>query len=205
MVADCCTAADIWINQTSNERCHLKIPVFFFENGMLIFEFRFDKANFYISHFLMSRWLHKRQACYGIIAITIQYVYYQTNGSVLYVLLHSIVAVAQSAMHNGIMSLLKEHLKMLMLSEFEWLKVRQFQNEFMKSLFLPKYEQKIVRISALCSEGRNLDNFLLVFWEKWWLHIFILKLTDLWLGIKGQLISEWIYEIIVSPKIGRKN
>ena len=30
----------------------------------------------------------------------------------------------------------------------------------MKSLFLPKYEQKIVRISALCSEGRNLDNFL---------------------------------------------
>ena len=30
----------------------------------------------------------------------------------------------------------------------------------MKSLFLPKYEWKIVRISALCSEGRNLDNFL---------------------------------------------
>ena len=30
------------------------------------------------------------------------------------------------------------------------------QNEFMKSLFLPKYEQKIVRIFALCSEGRNL-------------------------------------------------
>ena len=29
------------------------------------------------------------------------------------------------------------------------LKVRQFQNEFMKSSFLPKYEQKIVRISAL--------------------------------------------------------
>ena len=46
------------------------------------------------------------------------------------------------------------------------LKVRQFQNEFMKSLFLQKYEQKIVRISALCSEGRNLDNFLFVFWEK---------------------------------------
>ena len=46
------------------------------------------------------------------------------------------------------------------------LKVSQFQNEFMKSSFLPKYEQKIVRISALCSEGRNLYNFLFVFWEK---------------------------------------
>ena len=33
------------------------------------------------------------------------------------------------------------------------LKVSQFQNEFMKSLFLPKYEQKIVRIFALCSQG----------------------------------------------------
>ena len=44
------------------------------------------------------------------------------------------------------------------------LKVRQFQNEFMKSSFLPKYERKIVRISALCSEGRNL--FLFLFWEK---------------------------------------
>ena len=30
-----------------------------------------------------------------------------------------------------------------------YLKVRQFQNEFMKSSFLPKYEQKIVKISAL--------------------------------------------------------
>ena len=101
----------------------MKTPVFFFENEMLIFEFRFDEANFFISHFLMSRWSHKRQACYGIIAITIQYVYYQTNGSVLYVLLHSIVAVAQSAMHNGIISLLREHLKISMFSEFEWLKV----------------------------------------------------------------------------------
>ena len=40
------------------------------------------------------------------------------------------------------------------------LKVRQFQNEFVKSLFLPKYEQKVVKISALTT-----------------LHI--LKLTDL--------------------------
>ena len=46
------------------------------------------------------------------------------------------------------------------------LKFKQFQNEFMKSSFLPKYERKIVRISALCSEGRNLDNFLFVFWER---------------------------------------
>ena len=45
-------------------------------------------------------------------------------------------------------------------------KVSYFQNEFMKTSFLPKYEQKIVRISALCSEGRNPDNFLFVFWEK---------------------------------------
>ena len=59
------------------------------------------------------------------------------------------------------------------------LKVRQFQNEFMKSSFLPKYEQKIVRISALCSEGRNFDNILFVFWEKGCLHKFILKLIDL--------------------------
>ena len=59
------------------------------------------------------------------------------------------------------------------------LKVRQFQNEFMKSSFLPKYKQKIVKISALCSEGRNLDNFLFVFWEKRRLHKFILKLSDL--------------------------
>ena len=60
------------------------------------------------------------------------------------------------------------------------LKVRQFQNEFMKSSFVPKYERNMVRISALCSEGRNLDNFLFVFWEKWWLHKLILKLTDLY-------------------------
>ena len=39
------------------------------------------------------------------------------------------------------------------------LQVRQFQNEFMMSSFLPKYERKIVRISALCSAGGNLDIF----------------------------------------------
>ena len=46
------------------------------------------------------------------------------------------------------------------------LKVSKFQNEFMKSSFLPKYERKIDRIFALCSEGRNPDNFSFVFWEK---------------------------------------
>ena len=60
-----------------------------------------------------------------------------------------------------------------------YLKVSKFQNEFMKSSFLPKYKQKIVRISALCSEGRYPDIFLFVFWEKRSLHKFILKLTDL--------------------------
>ena len=41
------------------------------------------------------------------------------------------------------------------------LKVSYFQNEFMKSSFIPKYEQKIVRISALCCSyfGRN-DAFI---------------------------------------------
>ena len=44
----------------------------------------------------------------------------------------------------------------------------------MKSSFLPKYEQKIVR-----TQGRNPDNFSFVFWEKQLLHKFILKLTGL--------------------------
>ena len=59
------------------------------------------------------------------------------------------------------------------------IKVSKFENEFMKSSFLPKYEQKIVKISALCSEahyraeiltifrsyfGRN-DDFINSFWN----------------------------------------
>jgi hypothetical protein len=36
----------------------------------------------------------------------------------------------------------------------------------MKASFLPKYQKKFVWISALCSEGRNLDKFLFIFWEK---------------------------------------
>ena len=49
----------------------------------------------------------------------------------------------------------------------------------MKLSFLPKNQQKTVKISALTTQGRNPDNFLLVFWEKQWLHKFILKLYDL--------------------------
>ena len=56
------------------------------------------------------------------------------------------------------------------------LKVRQFQNEFMKSSFL---EQKIVKISALTTQGRHPYNFSFFFWEKRWLHKLILKLSDL--------------------------
>ena len=49
-----------------------------------------------------------------------------------------------------------------------YFKVKQFQNEFMKSSFLPKYKRKIVRMSALYGKGGNLDNFLYIFsfWEK---------------------------------------
>ena len=59
------------------------------------------------------------------------------------------------------------------------LKVRQFQNEIIKSSILPKYEQKIVKISALTTQGTNPDNFSFVFRENRWLHKFILKLSDL--------------------------
>ena len=48
-----------------------------------------------------------------------------------------------------------------------FLKVIKFQNEFMKSSFLPKYERKIVRISALhITHYMAADNFLFMFWEK---------------------------------------
>ena len=50
----------------------------------------------------------------------------------------------------------------------------------MKSSFLPKYEQKIVRISALTTQGRNPDSFTFLFWEKRWLHKFILKISELY-------------------------
>ena len=40
-------------------------------------------------------------------------------------------------------------------SVYSLLKVRQFQNEFIKSSFLSKYEQKFVKISALTTKGIN--------------------------------------------------
>ena len=49
------------------------------------------------------------------------------------------------------------------------LKVSKFQNEFMKSSFLRKYEPYIVRISAMyCAtlQDRNPYNFWFIFWEK---------------------------------------
>ena len=45
-----------------------------------------------------------------------------------------------------------EYNGVMILPETVLFKVRQFQNEFMKSSFLPKYEPKIVKISALCSK-----------------------------------------------------
>ena len=62
----------------------------------------------------------------------------------------------------------------------------RYIGDFLKKI--AKYKQKIVRISALCTEGRNLDNLLFIFWEKRWLHKFILKFTDFqW----DKLISKW--------------
>ena len=53
-------------------------------------------------------------------------------------------------------------LKQNLVLESNGLKVSQFQNGFTKTSFLPKYERKIVRISALYSEGGSLHNFLFV-------------------------------------------
>ena len=69
----------------------------------------------------------------------------------------------------------------LSLSLWITLKVSKFQNEFLKSSLLPKYEPNIVRISSLyCAiQGRNPYNFSFIFWKKWWLHKFILIFTDI--------------------------
>ena len=45
-------------------------------------------------------------------------------------------------------------------------KFNEFQNEFMKSLFLPKYESTISAIYCATLEGRNPYNFWFIFWEK---------------------------------------
>ena len=77
-----------------------------------------------------------------------------------------------------------------------FIKVSTFQNEFLKSLFLRKYEPNIVRISALyCTtlQGRNPYNFWFIFWEKRWLHKFILKFTDPYFTV-------WPWEIWIKVK-----
>ena len=82
------------------------------------------------------------------------------------------------------------------------LKVSRFQNEFMKSSFLPKYEPNIVRTSALyyvTLQGRNPYNFWLIFWKKQWHHKFILKFKVhiFWEGHKIlrnlQQLFDWQY------------
>ena len=70
----------------------------------------------------------------------------------------------------------------------------------MKSSFLPKYEQKIVRISALTTQGKNHDKFLFIFWEKRWLHKFILKITNLYWKILLNLLFSWILFFTVEKK-----
>jgi hypothetical protein len=49
------------------------------------------------------------------------------------------------------------------LNDILTLKVSKFQNEFMNSSFLLKYEQKIVRISALCSKAHYRAEILTIF------------------------------------------
>ena len=55
--------------------------------------------------------------------------------------------------------------------------VSKFQNESVKSLYLPKYETNIVRISALFCATLQVRNPYNAFWEK---DEFILKFTDLY-------------------------
>ena len=53
-----------------------------------------------------------------------------------------------------------------------------FSEWIYKVIVSPKIQTKIVKISALTTQGRNPDNFLFVFWQKQWLHKFILKLIN---------------------------
>ena len=46
------------------------------------------------------------------------------------------------------------------------LKVSKFQNEFMKSSFLPTYEPKISALYCATLQGRNPYNIWFIFWEK---------------------------------------
>ena len=58
--------------------------------------------------------------------------------------------------------------------ELAWLKVSKSQNKFMMSPFLPKNKRNI----ALPWMQKSLQYFV-CFWEKWWLHKFVLRFTDL--------------------------
>ena len=65
---------------------------------------------------------------------------------------------------------------------FDTLKVSKFQNEFVKPSFLPKYEQKIVKISTHYTGQKFWQFFVRIFGETMasQIHKFILKFTDLY-------------------------
>ena len=56
---------------------------------------------------------------------------------------------------NEIWPSVEDHMKKIIEVRSNPLKVSKFQNEFMKSSFLPKYDQKNVRISALHTKGQK--------------------------------------------------
>ena len=79
-----------------------------------------------------------------------------------------------------------------------FLKVSKFQNEFMKSSFLPKCELKIVRICALqCGtvQGRIPYSVWYIFWEKGWPLTFILKFTDKLFKLESRQLTIRIIEL----------
>ena len=79
------------------------------------------------------------------------------------------------------------------LQSYRYLKVSKFQNEFMKSSFLPKYEPNFVRMSALytyCAtlQGRNFgsyfgrnDDFIDSFWNLLTFSDIMLKKNERWI------------------------
>ena len=82
------------------------------------------------------------------------------------------------------------------------IKDSKFQNEFMKSSFLPKYEPNIVRsFPQYCAtlHGRNPYNFWFIFefFENRCFHEFILKFTDLYQVLSIMIRLDKIESIIV--------
>ena len=65
------------------------------------------------------------------------------------------------------------------------LKVSYFQNEFMKIKLLSKRTNNCKDFCPV-SKGRHPCNFLFVSWEKFYLHKFILKITDLYITSNRQ-------------------